>query len=257
MPKNYRHSRNAFAFFGAKQIQSTNLPPCAIDGCDNLVTTDLLKVSFYKYCHCTVKPQICPRCRSMNHCELQCKWCGKSGGCHTVKSQNDTGIIECFRKWDKLRTQYPHITPEIAKMATHWGKFLEMYNMFSPSWRFLEKNSFLRRFLYSEMRNMKLIKVSYSTSYIVSHAISKILFFWLKRISFTRMLVCKLLSDQKHCELFQRSYCERRVPFYQQKMMRMTTRYLIANLAHLHQLSNNYKKIDDKINKIFYCSPEV
>jgi len=246
MPKNYWHSRNAFAFFGAKQIQSDDLPPCAIDGCDNSVTTDLSKVSFYKYCNCLVKPQICPKCRSMNNCELQCKWCGKSGGCYTVKPRNDIGIIECFRKWEKLRTRYSRLIPEIAKMATHWGKFLEMYKMFSPKWQFLEKDSFLKRFLYSQMWNMKHIRVSYSTSYIVSHAISKNLFFWLKRISFTRMLVCKLLgksigSDQKYYELFQRSYCERRVPFYQQKMMMITTRYLIANLAYLHQFSNIFK----------------
>jgi hypothetical protein len=185
----------------------------------------------------------------MDQRSLHCKWCDKSGGCHTVKPRDDhEGMIACFHRWNRFRTKHPHphITPEIAKIATHWGKFLEIHKMFSVFWTLQQKDYFLMRFLHSQIFYKIPTRVFYSESYIVSYKISKILFFWLKRISFARKLICKLLgesigSDQKYYELFQQSYRNKSVDFYPQKMMLTTTRYLIANLAHLYELSTNYK----------------
>jgi len=184
----------------------------------------------------------------MDQRSLHCKWCGKSGGCHTVKPRDDyEGMIACFHRWNRFRTKHPHphITPEIAKIVTHWGKFLEIHKMFSVFWTLQQKDYFLMRFFHSQIFYKIPIRVFYSESYIVSHRISKNLFFWLKRISFARMLICKLLGESIDSKLFQQSYLQKnkKVSFYQQKIMMLVIRHLIANLAHLYELSIDYKKL--------------
>jgi hypothetical protein len=222
-----------------------SLLPCAESGCGNEVTFErpLPPTGFsFKNCRCPRHPPVCDPCRRANQSDHVCRWCGETGHHTTVKPPIRSDLLKCYRDWVEFRTECVAIsaTPQLAEMATHWNKFLQLYDMFAKTCEDEQKMYFRMRFLHSQMfskipRNLRLV---YRLSYRVWW-INRGLFYSLKQISLARVLVCNLLG-QERCALFQQSYCVyvKASTAYEHKLMFFVIRRLIAIVLHWNQISD-------------------
>ncbi len=216
--------------------------PCANSGCMNVPSIKKPSTGFsFKNCECSRHPAVCDTCRRANQPDHECRWCGESGICTTVKPPIWADLLECYRDWVEFRTEYDHITtPQLAEMATHWNKFLQLYDMFAKTCEDEQKMYFRMRFLHSQMfsRIPRKLRFVYRLSYIVWR-INKWLFYRLKQISLARVLVCNLLG-QERCVLFRQSYCiyVKASTAYEHKLMFFVIRRLIGIVLHWNQISD-------------------
>jgi hypothetical protein len=150
-------------------------------------------------------------------------------------------LLECFRYWVKFRIQYSDTTTrQLAEIAADWTKFVRFYDMFAISCTYLEEIAFQMRFLQWQMglKIPKRLRIDYVVSPRVLY-IGRLHYSKLKNFSFARMLVCKIANElyhEDHRDLFQQSYLGKKHQSYNQKLMFLVIRHLIADISHLHQL---------------------
>jgi len=238
------------AHYLKRQSQERLSVPCANLVCEIRVTFErpLPLTGFsIKNCKCPRHPAVCITCRRANQSDHVCRWCGETGHHTPVKPPIRGDLLKCYRDWTDFRTEYDHTTtPQLAEMATHWNKFLQLYDMFAISCEDEQKMYFRMRFLHSQMfsRIPRKLRLVYRLSYRVWW-MNRGLFYSLKQISLARVLVCNLLgqsfgSEQERCALFRQSYCmyvNASAP-YKHKLMFFVIRRLIAIVLHWHQISD-------------------
>jgi len=238
------------AHYFKRQSQERLSVPCANLVCEIRVTFErpLPLTGFsIKNCKCPRHPAVCITCRRANQSDHVCRWCGETGHHTPVKPPIRGDLLKCYRDWTDFRTEYDHTTtPQLAEMATHWNKFLQLYDMFAISCEDEQKMYFRMRFLHSQMfsRIPRKLRLVYRLSYRVWW-MNRGLFYSLKQISLARVLVCNLLgqsfgSEQERCALFRQSYCmyvNASAP-YKHKLMFFVIRRLIAIVLHWHQISD-------------------
>ena len=252
---------SAYQYYQMQYSKRLRRPACANIRCSNEIcrkrpNQDYLAMT----CSCPVDPLICGNCIKITGLgeTLKCKWCEKYGKCYimhyTVKYHEYPFqmTIHNYESWENMIYRVnsyffdyiftPHC--QIVRMANHWGEFLKV-NRLQPEkmLQILSGNDILRAtsdFFFVELlyvtqtlpRNPSFFSncglVPVSQFEIKQHvAINKSYFLLLKRITLSKILICRLFG------IFRERH----------KYQHLIHMYMMSNIQFWHQVAQIFRRI--------------